>query len=221
VPTTLSGLLLFVALLTPGFCYLVRRERLAAGRRLSPFRETIAIVFTSVVALSIALGLFALVHLLLPTHTPDIGRLVRASGDYAKQEYAYLSLWAVGVLLTACLIAVIAAKPPVWVSSLLTDPQAIEHVSAWWRLFQALPKHKKRVICRLDDGTFVEGWLWLYNAETDETGDRELVLGGDLTIRQPDGQMQRTKYGGISISARRIVYLYVDYEYEMPPTGMP
>jgi hypothetical protein len=173
-----------------------------------------------VVALGIALGLFAVVHLLLPAHTPDVGRLVRTSSDYARQEYAYLSLWAIGVLLSACLIAFIAAKPPALLACLsLRDPQAIEHVSAWWRLFEANPDTHKRVICRLDDGTIVEGGLWLYNAEPEETGDRELTLGGQLAIRHPDGQVQRTSYGGISISARRIVYLYVDYEYKMPPTA--
>src|SRR4029453_14306244 len=115
MPTTLSGLLLFVALLSPGFCFLLRRERVVAGRRLSAFRETVAIVFASVVTLGVAFGLFTLVHLLLPTHTPDVGRLVRTSGGYAKQEYAYLSLWAIGVLLSACLLAFAAAKPPKWV----------------------------------------------------------------------------------------------------------
>jgi Family of unknown function (DUF6338) len=67
------------------------------------------------------------------------------------------------------------------------------HVSAWWRLFEALPKYKKRVICRLDDGSMVEGWLSSYNVEPEETGDRELILGGQLAVRHPDGQVQRTE----------------------------
>ena len=41
MPTTLTGLLLFVALLLPGFAYLVGKERHGTERRLSPFRETV------------------------------------------------------------------------------------------------------------------------------------------------------------------------------------
>lgn len=48
MPTTLTGLLLFVVLLLPGFAYLVGKERNGTERRMSPFRETVAIVAASV-----------------------------------------------------------------------------------------------------------------------------------------------------------------------------
>jgi Family of unknown function (DUF6338) len=48
MPTTLTGLLLFVVLLLPGFAYLVGKERAGTERRTSPFRETVAVVAASV-----------------------------------------------------------------------------------------------------------------------------------------------------------------------------
>jgi Family of unknown function (DUF6338) len=212
MPTTLSGLLLFVALLTPGFCFALRRERVVAAPTVSVFRETVALVFASVAALAIAVGLFTFVRLLLPDHTPNVGQFVRAPSDYAKQEYAYVALWSVGTWLTACLLASIAARPPASLSRVMRrDPQAIERFSAWWRLFEANPSLEKTVLCQLDDGTTVEGWLWSYDPDPEETGDRELVLTGPLVLRHPNGHVQRTDYGAISMSARRMVYMYVNY----------
>jgi Family of unknown function (DUF6338) len=188
----------------------LRRERVAAGRRLSAFRETVSVVFASLFALSIALGLFTVIRLLTPGHTPDIGQLVRTPSDYAKQEYAYLGWWGIGVLLGACVMAYLAARPPALLTS-RRDPQAIEHVSGWSKLFEENRDLQNRVLCQLDDGTTVQGWLWRYNVEPEETGDREIVLTGPLVLRHPDGHVQRTDFGGMSISARRIVYLYVEY----------
>lgn len=44
MPTTLTGLLLFVVFLLPGFAYLVGKERNGTERQTSPFRETVAVV---------------------------------------------------------------------------------------------------------------------------------------------------------------------------------
>jgi uncharacterized membrane protein len=58
VPTTLTGLLLFVVLLLPGFAYLVGKERHGTERSLSPFRETVAVVAASITSELVVLGLF-------------------------------------------------------------------------------------------------------------------------------------------------------------------
>jgi Family of unknown function (DUF6338) len=67
MPTTLTGLLLFVVLLLPGFAYLVGKERNGTERQTSPFRETIAIVAASTTAELAVLALFAIPRWLWPT----------------------------------------------------------------------------------------------------------------------------------------------------------
>ena len=84
MPTTLTGLLLFVVLLLPGFAYLIGKERHGTERRLSPFRETVAIVAASVTSELIVLVVFAGIRSLLPSITPDVGALIRHGGVYLR-----------------------------------------------------------------------------------------------------------------------------------------
>ena len=74
MPTTLTGLLLFVVLLLPGFAYLVGKERHGTERRLSPFRETVAIVAASVTSELFVLTVFAGIRALWPSRAPDVVR---------------------------------------------------------------------------------------------------------------------------------------------------
>lgn len=76
-----SGLLLFVVLLVAVLCYVVRLERGTRPEKSSAvttFRETETVVLVSVQALAFVGVLFAVVCVLLSSHTPDVRRLVRA-----------------------------------------------------------------------------------------------------------------------------------------------
>src|SRR5229473_1038663 len=88
MPTTLTGLLLFVVLLLPGFAYLVGKERNGTERQASPFRETVAIVAASVTSELGVLTLFSIVRWLWPAGTPDIGALASNSGAYLRGSAA-------------------------------------------------------------------------------------------------------------------------------------
>ena len=97
VPTTLTGLLLFVVLLLPGFAYLVGKERHGTERRLSPFRETVAIVAASVTSELFVLIVFAAIRALWPSRTPDVGALIRDAGSYLRSSHVHyqnLAVWA-------------------------------------------------------------------------------------------------------------------------------
>jgi hypothetical protein len=67
MPTTLTGLLIFVVLLLPGFAYLVGKERHGTERHTSPFRETIAVVAASVTSELAVLGVFAATRAAFPS----------------------------------------------------------------------------------------------------------------------------------------------------------
>ncbi|MEV0148131.1 MULTISPECIES: DUF6338 family protein [unclassified Nonomuraea] len=64
MPTTISGLLLLVALLFPGFAYIISRDRAGAERRVSAWRETTSVVVVSVVADLTVLVLFLVLRTL-------------------------------------------------------------------------------------------------------------------------------------------------------------
>ncbi len=218
MPTTLVGLLLFVVVLTPGFCYLLRQEHARGARTVSPFRETVTLVV-------ISLGCVA-----------AVGALVRHPADYARAQYASLAWWGLGLLTAACLLGVALASTEIGTKTaaairripglrrLAPPANPVTFNSAWWRLFHQHEDCLIHVGCHLDDGSFVSGWLLSYAADYDETGDRELTLSAPVFFR-PAGERDGNNLegvGAIAISARRIVSLlvsYVDDQQAPGPTG--
>lgn len=229
MPTSLVGLLLFVVLLAPGFCYLLRREREAPVRTVSGFRETVTLVLTSLgcnLAVAVAFGL---IRGLLPRHTPDVGSLVRAPDPFVRAHYDELAWWALGLLVAACLLAVAMASADltamvgrglrrVPVARRLAPPtRGVRFQSAWWRAFQD-PSHQGHRVylgCALDDGSYVAGWLFSHAIDHDETADRDLILSAPVCFRPAgaeDGDAAELRnVDAVVLSARRIVELFVTY----------
>jgi hypothetical protein len=150
MPTTLTGLLLFVVLLLPGFAYLVGKERHGTERSLSPFRETVAIVAASITSEFVVLGVFAAIGALWPTATPNVGALITNAGAYMggtsahPGHYKTVAVWGAALLAAATLGAYLATKPGIrlWGERLkLTGPYPHDStVSAWWILFERWPQ---------------------------------------------------------------------------------
>lgn len=206
MPTTLTGLALLIVMLLPGFAFVVARERAGTDRRPTPFRESGAVVFASVVAELVTLVIFALIRGLWPRVTPDVGRLVREQHDYARAHYAELGWWAVALLITACLIAatgglIIGRRP---------HPSAM---SAWWVMFDRwFPGENPIVGCILEDGSYIEGRQASYNVGSDDLPDRDLILVEPIKYRTPGGTEARLyPASGVCISARRIMSMFVTY----------
>jgi len=236
MPTTLVGLLLFVVVLTPGFCYLLRQEHARGARTVSPFRETVTLVVISLGCVAAIGATFGIVRILIPGHTPDVGAFVRHPADYARAQYASLAWWGLGLLTAACLLGVALASTEIGTKTaaairripglrrLAPPANPVTFNSAWWRLFHQHEDCLIHVGCHLDDGSFVSGWLLSYAADYDETGDRELTLSAPVFFR-PAGERDGNNLegvGAIAISARRIVSLlvsYVDDQQAPGPTG--
>jgi amino acid transporter len=152
MPTTFTGLMLFLVLLVPGFAYVSVRRRSRPAQRVSVFQETASVAIASALAISIALGVFALIRINRPADTPDIGLLIREGRDYFEQEYALVGGWALGVMAAATVVAAAAgwavAKLPVHPSSM----------SAWGMSFEKYADGRDpTVTCILDDGSWVRG----------------------------------------------------------------
>jgi len=164
MPTTLSGLFLFVVLLLPGFAYVVGRERHNPGQQLSAFRETAVVIAASVSVELVVLVLFAVVRVLLPSSlTPDVGALVRDSGSYLRGNdgqaghYGQVAIWAIALLAVSVALAYSASVPAIrrkfrsfatagdrfpkgvrdFIDDTLGESPHESNASAWWMLFDA------------------------------------------------------------------------------------
>jgi hypothetical protein len=223
MPTTLTGLLLFVVLLLLGFAYLVGKERHGTERHASPFRETVAIVAASVTSEIFVLSLFGVLRWLFPSWTPDIGRLIRSPGSYlvgtqgTPSHYGIVGIWGLLLLAAATSVAYAATVPSVRrVASKLPLIGPYPHdstVSGWWMLFQRYPDGRLiEVGCLLDDGSYVTGMLASFNTSADDSPDRDLLLGAPILYRPP-GASEPIPYdvSGASITASRIVTMFVAY----------
>ena len=229
MPTTLTGLVLFVVLLLPGFAYVTGKERHTTGQRLSPFRETAAVVAASVSFELIVLVLFAVIRSLLPSHTPDIGALIRDGGGYLRGHgrqvghYGQVAIWAAGMLALAAALAYGATLPAMRkLGGKILGPYPHQSAaSAWWLLFESWPTGQDiHVGCVLDDGSYVEGRLGSFSREADDQPDRDLILSEPIGYRPP-GADELTPYQGnaVCFSAGRIVAMFVTYVGEKPLTS--
>ena len=221
MPTTLTGLLLFVVMLLPGFAYLVGKERNGTERRLSPFRETVAIVSASVVSEVVVLAIFAVVRAVWPSRTPNVGALLGQGSLYLlgnrshHGHYQIFAVWGLVLLVCATAIAYAATVPRLRrAGEWLLGPYPHEStVSSWWILFERWKKARGiRVICSLDDGSVIRGQFGSFNISADDSPDRDLILMNPLYYTPP-GEEDEVPYpvSAVCISARRIVTMFVNY----------
>jgi hypothetical protein len=226
MPSTLTGLLVFVVLLLPGFAYLVGRERAGTSHRTSPFRETVSIVAASISAeLAVTLGLWPLWRL-----TIDVDALVRVPSSYVQDGYVPLFCWGLSALLLSTALAYAASTrgvrkwfqaraqskrmPVRWAGRLASgDYPHDSTVSGWWVLFEKWRDTRDVVVgCVLDDGSYIEGELGSFSTTADETSDRDLVLMAPITYRPAGSEIaQPYPCSGVCISAGRIVNVFVTY----------
>lgn len=226
MPTTLTGLVLFVVLLLPGFAYVTGKERHTTGQRLSPFRETAAVVAASVSFELIVLVLFAVIRTLLPSHTPDVGALIRDGSGYLRGHgrhvghYGQVAIWAAGMLALAAALAYGATLPAMRkLANKLTGPYPHQSaVSAWWLLFDSWQEDRDiRVGCVLDDGSYVEGNLGSFSIVADDQPDRDLILSKPIGYRPPGAdELSPYESAAVCFSAARIVAMFVSYLEEKP-----
>jgi hypothetical protein len=221
MPSTLFGLLLFIVLLAPGSAYTLRRERVSSQQSLSAFRETVQLVFASVLADAAVLCAFAFLRTLAPAMTPDAGRLIRSPRVYATTHYQLVAIWATGLLATAILLAWTAAGGRVRRTALRlltagtpgTRPSHPAYLSAWWLMFAEHPGKRIHVGCLLEDGSYVAGRLWSFSRSADDHPDRELTIMGPVTYRPAHASESRElpNVSAAAVSARRITLLTVSY----------
>lgn len=229
VPSSFAGLAFFVLLLAPGFAYVLRVERSIPNRELSVFRETLHVVFVSIVCLFATGLLFAALRWLWPEHTLNIRGLIRNPEEFSREHHVQLAWWSIAFVTVATLLGAFVADPRYvdWMHALLSsragrlitgsEDTDIRYVSQWHRvldLYQEDQPGPVLVGVALDDGSRVRGRLWAYNPTQEEEENRDLVLTPPLTLTSADGQESRLETQFTIVSARRIVRMDVTH---LPP----
>lgn len=213
MPSSLSGLVLFVVLLVPGFIHYIQRRRRVPQSSLSPLVETATLVSVSVFTNLLAIGAFGLIRTFAPGHTPDVRRMFVEGLAYTAPRLAYIVAWAVVLLTTSSVLAVLLAVRPGFVQKLSDSATPIiRDIPAWYFVFESGPEGTSTYVgCDLRDRTYLSGRLDWYSTQVDETADRDLVLAQPITSFDSDGESEEVAFPRVIVSARDIVRLYVSF----------
>jgi len=188
IPNSIAGLVIFLVLLAPGLAYVLRHERVVPARSHSAFRETLRVVYVSVVCLVITVLILSALRWRLPDRTPDVGALVRNPGSYAKGNYVALAWWAFAAIVFATLLGALSAdrravglweRVTRWrVTRWIVGTPSIGHTSAWYSAFHLRDSEPGRTWLgvQMDDGSYIDGQLLSFNVAADEDEKRELIL---------------------------------------------
>ena len=227
IPSNLTGLLLFVILLLPGFAYNIVRARRRPDRQLTSLQETVIIVTASLAALAATGVVFAIIRALLPGVTPDVRAALFSTHAYLQAHYVRTAWWTVAFLAVAILgaVGVAEAQESQWLSHSrylrgLAAPPDPSTQSGWWIAFRPGldAGHEVHVGCMLDDGSYVSGRLRSYSQVAEDTPDRDLVLRAPIKVR-PRGATEAREVQNVTwmtISARHIVTMAVTYVSRVP-----
>jgi Family of unknown function (DUF6338) len=223
VPDSFVGLVLFVALLAPGFVFLQRRESRHPARTYSALRETGVVVVTSVVINLVVLAVCLVVSAWLPA--PNADRLFDEGTAYIALRHNRFVAWGAVALTLSCLLAYLAAAPPV--VHVAFKPKAMlgwpkrawkargrparwmrqhsgvtQHPGSTWTitLYKECPDEARcRVGVDIKGGGYIEGDVVRFSPKLMEDDHRTLTLGGQIRTRR------RGARALVTLDAQRVV----------------
>jgi hypothetical protein len=212
IPSTLTGILLFLVLLLPGFVFITLRERHQPTRKLSVFRET-SIVVAATIAAYVLPSLVVFIAVLLSAGIrSEVAHALGGPAEYAAahpfRAFGTLAIW---VIVGAALGALLGSR---WLRPFLVGTPG---GSAWWKLFQPdktviSGDFSTEVTATLEDGSVITGTLYSWNRDAEDTPDREFTLQAPLWLQAPDSnRVVELDAATMAISARVLRYLTVRY----------
>lgn len=228
-----AAALLLALVLAPGLAYRVGRERRLPERKRRGAADSASLLVAGATSTALALWGFAALRGLMPTHTPDVGELMGAPGDYVSAHLPYVAAWSTGAYAVAFALAAAEGR-----FGLLARLAAllrlggrlggISHESAWWLAFK--PDHVEEldegrrtgsatfVWCALTEGDYLGGQLQFFNSDTTENLDRDLLLRPPIYYLatasngiRPPKPVELADASSAVISASRIRYLTVSH----------
>jgi hypothetical protein len=220
VPSTAGGLIIFVAFLIPGFLYFIQRRRLVPQKSVSPLVETATFTTVSLATNLMTAGVFGVVRLPLPRHTPDLHMLIVDGIRYFAIRFGYLLIWGTGFIFVSSCLALLLALGPTFICRLprFLTPDIVQ-ASAWYQILNdEVPDGCATFVgCDLRDGSYVTGIVDWFNTEVDEVADRDIALASPITVMR-EGRPVVVEFPRMVISARDVLRLYVSYPEKRNPT---
>lgn len=238
MPSTLTGLLIFVALLLPGFVHYSERRRRIPLSQDSALLETTNLVAVSLVADGVAVSLFAIGRWLRPSALLDPREFLSDPGAFVVGHPGLALRTGIGLLAIATATAWLLALQPgplkrvsQWFAPTIVDSSAWYHVfeqrrdrqdgdvrriSAivpWRRPMRNVnvdPKYV-HVGCTLRGGGYVSGIVDWYSTATEESDDRGLVLAPPLSRTSGGNALDVDGVGRIVLAARDIAVMEVTF----------
>jgi hypothetical protein len=237
VPSTFTGLVLFVLLLAPGFAFLLVSERgVVAVRQTTPLRQTATIGLASVVWDIAAVLVLAAAVRFTPLRGPNLDNLMAEGLDYARRSYRSSAGWLIALVVVACVLSVLFAgvlnrtdrlavlRDRAPISWLFPESGGTEHVSAWWKVLVDPNVHegmRRYATCYLEDGSSIRGWVASASPDVRDSPDRELVLWAPLVFIDWSGKRTELEKGAATVSSGRMLFLHVRYlPRDAPPPAL-
>lgn len=207
MPSTLSGLVLFVVLLLPGIAYVAVRERHLPDKRESVFRETATVAAVSFAADLLAVLIAVGVSTWHPTAAPDVGRLIVDGPAYFKGHSNLVLWWALGGLAFSTAVAASVGRI---IGSRVPHPSGM---SSWWFMWdERMAMSEIHLNCILDDGSKIDGYLKSFSTVADDIQDRDLVLMEPIRYAyEKEQDMLPYHADEACVSASRIVTIVATY----------
>lgn len=215
MPTTLVGLLIFLAFLTPGFVFYNKRRRISDYAAASPLAELAAFVTTSLITNALAIGLYVVLLSAYPSEVPNVSLAMTGGVTYIAPRLGRFVGFGILLLLFSSTIAFFVANLGLPKGLRWLFPPRVVSDSAWFRLFEEealLHGQKRRVYIGLDmrDGSYVAGELDYFSTDPHEIADRDLILT-DPKIIWPDQEEITSEFPRLVISARDILRIHTAY----------
>ncbi|MBT1669643.1 hypothetical protein KK092_09640 [Curtobacterium flaccumfaciens pv. flaccumfaciens] len=212
IPSTLTGILLFLVLLLPGFVFVTLRERHQPTRKLSVFRETSVVLAATTGAYALPALTIVIAAAVCPLVRSEVALALSGPASYAS-EHAFRSTAALGSwVLAGSAMAALLGSP--WLRPLLVGTPG---GSAWWKLFAPDKSvisgdYSTEVTATLEDGSVLTGTLYSWNRDAEDTPDREFTLQAPIWLQAPDSStVSELDAATVAVSARVVRYLTVRY----------
>lgn len=209
IPTTLTGLLILLFLLVPGFLFVTLRERHRPTRKLSVFRETGTVLTATVVSYlvpALATVLLAMCNL---DFRAGFAAFLGSPTAYVEAHPFRLALIGGSWVVVGSVIAAFVLSTR-WMSRFIPSNGG----SAWWELFDVshLGLVDIEVSVTLHDDTVLTGVLHSWSRDGDDHADRALVLRAPLWIQPSDAKKPVSLSAAtLSVNEREIKFVSVRY----------
>lgn len=210
IPSSVTGLVVFLASVGPGYVYVRVAERWRPYRERTVLREIAEIVVTGSLATFVGV-VVALTAARATRLLPDRDALVDGAGRYLVFHPGRIGL--------ALLIVIVTSYGLAWLVARYTPGRGAEVFpdSAWWGAFERqLPAHHGVVATvELRDGRTLAGVVQAFTAEPTPVDDRELTLSASahapMVVRTAEGQISQIDDQFVLLRGEEIRYIAGSY----------